>query len=183
MQDSKIVDLYWQRDETAIKESDTKYGRMLRSVSRSFVPTDQDAEECVNDTHFKAWNKMPTDRPDHLGAYLTKIVRAVSVDRFRAETADRRGGPEVASAELSELIPSDFSIDDHIDSQLLKEKLNGFLSSLPKQNRVIFVKRYFFCESINEICTATGLGASQVKTALFRMRGQLYEVLKKEGLI
>ena len=183
MKDSDIVDLYWRRDQSAITESDVKYGRMLRSVSKNFVPTAEDAEECVNDTYFKAWNKMPTDRPDHLGAYLSKIVRAVSVDRFRAETADRRGGPEIASGELSELIPSDFSMDDHIDSVLLKETINRFLSGLTQLYRVIFVKRYFFCESIKEICDETNEGAPLVKTALFRMRGQLYEILHKEGLI
>ena len=183
MKDSEIVDLYWQRDQNAITESDVKYGRILRSVSKNLVPTKEDAEECVNDTYFKAWNRMPEDRPEHLGAYLTKIVRAVSVDRFRAETADRRGGPEAASSELSELIPSDFSMDDHIDSLVLKDAVNGFLSGLPQLNRVIFVKRYFFCESIEEICEETDTGASQVKTALFRMRGQLYEILHGEGLL
>lgn len=183
MKDSEIVDLYWRRDQNAIMESDVKYGRMLRSVSENFVPTKQDAEECVNDTYFKAWNKMPTDRPDHLGAYLSKIVRAVSVDRFRAEVADKRGGPQIASSELSELIPSDFSMDEHIDSVLLKDAINGFLQTLPQINRVIFVKRYFFCESINEICGETKQGAPFVKTALYRMRGQLYEILHKEGLI
>ena len=183
MKDSDIVDLYWKREQSAITESDIKYGKMLRSVSVNFVPTVQDAEECVNDTYFKAWNQMPTDRPDKLGAYLTKIVRAVSVDRYRAETADKRGGPAVATEELSELIPSDFSMDDHIDSQLLKEKLNGFLKSQTQINRVIFVKRYFYAESIAQICADTELCASQIKTALYRMRGQLYEILKKEGLL
>ncbi|MBQ1847011.1 MAG: RNA polymerase sigma factor [Clostridia bacterium] len=183
MKDSDIVDLYWKRDENAIRESDVKYGKMLRGVSANFVSTVQDAEECVNDTYFKAWNQMPTDRPDMLGAYLTRIVRAVSVDRYRAETADKRGGPAVASEELSDMIPSDFSIDEQIDSRLLKEKINGFLEGQSKLNRVIFVKRYFFCESIAQICSDTELGASQVKTALYRMRGQLYEILKGEGLL
>lgn len=183
MKDSDIVDLYWKRDQSAITESDVKYGKMLRSVSNNFVPTAQDAEECVNDTYFKAWNQMPTDRPDKLGAYLTKIVRAVSVDRYRAETADRRGGPAITSEELSDMIPSDFSIDDHIDSQLLKEKINEFLAGLSKFSRIVFVKRYFYCESIMQICADTELTSSQVKTSLFRSREKLYEILKKEELI
>lgn len=182
MQDKQIVDLYWARSEDAIRQTDIKYGRMLYSVSYPLTGSSRDTEECVNDTYLKAWNQMPTDRPDMLGAYLTKIIRAVSIDRFRKENAAKRGAGAVTE-ELSDLIPSGFSMDEHIDNEALKDALNRFLSGLDKQKRAVFVKRYFFCLDIDTVCAQTGLGKSAVKTMLMRMREKLGTLLKEEGLL
>ena len=183
MQDKQIVDLYWARCEDAIRQTEIKYGKMLYSVSFSLTNSSRDSEECVNDTYLQAWKRMPTDRPDMLGAYLTKIIRALSVDRVRRETAEKRGGAGAVSEELSELIPSDFSMDEHIDNEALKQALDGFIKSLDKQKRVVFVKRYFFCLDIETICAQTGLGKSAVKTMLMRMREKLGNKLREEGLL
>ncbi|MBR4255883.1 MAG: sigma-70 family RNA polymerase sigma factor [Clostridia bacterium] len=183
MEDRQIVDLYWQRSEEALRQTDVKYGRMLFSVSYDLTHSNQDSEECVNDTYYKAWNSMPTDRPDMLGVYLTKIVRALSVDRYRREHAEKRGGVGVATDELSELIPSDFSFDGYIDNEALKDVFNKFLGGLDRQKRVIFVKRYYFCLDIETISKQTGESVSAVKTALFRMRAQLGQELKRQGLL
>ena len=183
MQDKQIVDLYWARSEDAIRQTEIKYGKMLYSVSFSLTNSSRDSEECVNDTYLQAWKRMPTDRPDMLGAYLTKIIRALSVDRVRRETAEKRGGAGAVSEELSELIPSDFSMDEHIDNEALKQALDGFIKSLDKQKRVVFVKRYFFCLDIETICAQTGLGKSAVKTMLMRMREKLGNKLREEGLL
>ena len=183
MQDKQIVDLYWTRSEDAIRQTQIKYGNMLYSVSYSVTDSSRDSEECVNDTYLQAWNRMPTDRPDMLGAYLTKIIRALSVDRVRQQTAAKRGGAGAVCEELSELIPSDFSMDEHIENEALKEALNGFIQSLDKQKRVVFIKRYFFCLDIDTICAQTGLGKSAVKMMLMRMREKLGEKLREEGLL
>ncbi|MBQ7700122.1 MAG: sigma-70 family RNA polymerase sigma factor [Clostridia bacterium] len=183
MQDKQIVDLYWARSEDAIRQTEIKYGKMLYSVSYSLTSSSRDSEECVNDTYLQAWKRMPTDRPDMLGAYLAKITRALSVDRVRRETAEKRGGAGAVTEELSELIPSDFSMDEHIDNEALKQALDGFIKSLDKQKRVVFVKRYFFCLDIETICAQTGLGKSAVKTMLMRMREKLGNKLREEGLL
>ena len=183
MQDREIVDLYWARSQDAVRETDIKYGKMLYSVSYPLTNSRQDSEECVNDTYLKAWNSMPTDRPDMLGAYLTKIIRALSIDRFRRERAAKRGGAGVITEELSELIPSDFSLDGYIENEALKNALNAFLAGLDKEKRVVFVKRYYFCLDIGTISRQTGISESSVKTMLFRMRKKLGETLKKEGLL
>ena len=183
MQDSQIVELYWQRSEDALRQTEIKYGKMLFSVSFDLTHSRQDSEECVNDTYLKAWNSMPTDKPDMLGAYLTKIIRAFSIDRYRRERAEKRGGVSAVTEELTELIPSDFSIDSYIDNEALKTALNSFLAGLDKEKRVIFVKRYYFCSDIETIANQTGLGVSAVKTALFRMRNKLQKELERQGLL
>jgi RNA polymerase sigma-70 factor (ECF subfamily) len=183
MEDRQIVDLFWQRSEEALRQTDIKYGKMLFSVSLDLTRSRQDSEECVNDTYLKAWNSMPTDRPEMLGAYLSKIIRALSVDRYRKRRAEKRGGAAAVTEELTELIPSDFSMDEYIDNEALKNALDSFLSGLDKEKRVIFVKRYYFCSDIDAIAKQTGMGVSAVKTALFRMREKLRAELERQGLL
>ena len=183
MQDKQIVDLYWARSEDAIRQTEIKYGGMLYSVSFSLTNSSRDSEECVNDTYLQAWKRMPTDRPDMLGAYLTKIIRALSIDRVRRETAEKRGGAGTAAEELSELIPSDFNMDEHIDNEALKQVINSCIKSLDPEKRAVFVKRYFFCLDIDTICAQTGLGKSAVKMMLMRMRDKLGNKLREEGLL
>ena len=182
MQDSQIVDLYWERSEDAIRQTNIKYGKMLYSVSFQITESRQDSEECVNDTYLKAWNKMPTDRPEMLGSYLTKIIRDLSVDRYRRERAGKRGAGAVTE-ELSDLIPSDFSIDDRIDGEELNRVIGAFLAGLDRQKRVVFMKRYYFCLDVETICKQTGMSASAIKTSLHRMREKLAAMLEKEGLL
>ena len=183
MDDGKIVDLYWARDEKAITESQRKYGRMLSSLSYSLLFSYEDAEECVNDTYLDAWNAMPDARPEFLGAFLSKITRRISVDRFRAKHRERRGGMNEILSELDECIPSEDRVDRQYENMLLRDEINDFLYSQPKEKRVMFVLRYFYSKSVSEIARQISVGESKVKTTLFRMRKELQERLEEKELL
>ena len=184
MDDSRIVDLYWARNVKAIDESDKKYGKMLRSLSRSLLSSFEDAEECVNDTYLDAWGAMPDARPQFLGAFLSKITRRISVDRYRRDHREKRGGADNLISELSDCIPAaDDGYEKEWDSRAIRETLNAFLASLPKEKRVIFVLRYFYSKSISEIAAQTEISVSNVKVTLHRLRSELKERLEKEGLL
>lgn len=183
MDDGKIVDLYWARDEKAITESQRKYGRMLSSLSYSLLSSYEDAEECVNDTYLDAWNAMPEARPEFLGAFLSKITRRISVDRFRAKHREKRGGMNEILSELDECIPSEDRVERQYENMLLRDEINDFLYSQPKEKRVMFVLRYFYSKSVSEIARQISVGESKVKTTLFRMRKELQERLEEKELL
>ena len=183
MDDGKIVDLYWARNEKAITESQRKYGRMLSSLSYSLLSSHEDAEECVNDTYLDAWNAMPEARPEFLGAFLSKITRRISIDRFRAKHRERRGGMNEILSELDECIPSEDRVDRQYENMLLRDEINDFLYSQPKKKRVMFVLRYFYSKSVSEIARQISVGESKVKTTLFRMRKELQERLEEKELL
>ena len=183
MDDRKIVDLYWARDEHAILESDKKYGRMLNSLSYSLLSSREDAEECVNDTYLDAWRAMPTARPEFLGAFLSKITRRISVDRFRAKHREKRGGMENLTEELSECVSGGRTPSEEYDDRRVGEELNAFLHGQPKEKRVMFVLRYFYSSSIDEIAEKMGISESKVKTTLFRMRAELKQRLEEQELL
>ena len=182
MEDSRIVDLYWERNEVAIDESDRKYGRMLTSLSYSLLSSHKDAEECVNDTYLNAWNAMPSARPDHLGAFLSKITRRISIDCFRRKHSEKRGGIDNLCVELEECIP-DRSGNGESESAEIRRVLNSFLNECDEEKRAMFVLRYFYSKPIEEIAMRVGSGESRVKTTLHRMRIALKKRLEEEGLM
>lgn len=182
MEDRKIVDMYWDRDENAIVESDKKYGRMLGSLSYSLVDSREDAEECVNDTYVAAWNSMPTARPDLLGAFLSKITRRISINRFREKHRQKRGAGELV-LELTDCIPSESRLDGELQSQGLRELLDRFLYSLDRERRAMFIRRYFYSHSIEQIAEDMNMSRSKVKTTLYRIRIELAGLLEREGLM
>ena len=183
MDDSKIVDMYWARDEKAIDESDKKYGRMLSSLSYSLLSSREDAEECVNDTYLDAWGAMPEARPTYLGAFLSKITRRLSIDKFRSKHREKRGGIDNSLSELSECIPSGDDLESELDSHEIVKVINAYLYSVQPERRAIFILRYFYSRSVSEIALKVGLGESNVKTTLHRMRQELRVILEKEGLL
>lgn len=183
MEDFKIVDLYWERSERAISETRTKYERMLSGISYSLLHSDEDAEECVNDTYLSAWNSMPSDRPIYLGAYLSKIIRALSIDKFRSKHSKRRGGFEELCEELDECIPDPSSIQAQYENGQLAKAINRFIAELPEEKRVIFIRRYFYSDSVEQIAKRMGFTSSKVKTSLFRMREELRQILEKEDML
>lgn len=183
MEDFKIVDLYWERSERAISETRTKYERMLSGISYSLLRSDEDAEECVNDTYLSAWNSMPSDRPIYLGAYLSKIIRALSIDKFRSKHSKRRGGFEELCEELDECIPDPSSIQAQYENGQLAKAINRFIAELPEEKRVIFIRRYFYSDSVEQIAARMGFTSSKVKTSLFRMREELRQILEKEDML
>ena len=183
MEDFKIVDLYWERSERAISETRTKYERMLSGISYSLLRSDEDAEECVNDTYLSAWNSMPSDRPIYLGAYLSKIIRALSIDKFRSKHSKRRGGFEELCEELDECIPDPSSIQAQYENGQLQKAINRFIAELSEEKRVIFIRRYFYSDSVEQIAKRMGFTSSKVKTSLFRMREELRQILEKEDML
>ena len=182
MDDSRIVDLYWERDEHAIAESDRKYGRMLTKLSYSLLNSHPDAEECVNDTYLDAWEAIPPVRPAHLGAFLSKIVRRISIDLYRRRHREKRGGIEELCEELSDAIPSTSTPFDEYENGRLREALNEFLSLQDKEKRIMFVLRYFYSKPVGEIALQVGASESKVKTTLYRVRESLKEFLERRDL-
>lgn len=181
MEDYQIVDLYWARSEYAIEQTERKYGRMLTGISASLVPTAQDAEECVSDTYLAAWNSMPEERPTYLGAFLSKIVRRISIDKFRSLRAGKRGGAQMLVDELTDCIPSDCDLQADYDNRQLAEALNTFLLSLEEEKRYMFVRRYYYSDSIADIARQLRVSEGKVKTVLFRTRNALRNFLEREG--
>ncbi len=183
MDDCKIVDMYWARNENAIAESDKKYGRMLNSLSYSLLSSHEDAEECVNDTYIDAWNSMPTARPDYLGAYLSKLTRRISIDKFRRDHRLKRGGTDNVILELTDCIPSHENIENDYDNKRLGECLNDFIARLEKEKRVMFIRRYFYFQSTEQIAREMSVSESKIKVTLFRIRRDLRNLLESEGLM
>ena len=182
MEDREIVDLYFARSETAIAESDRKYGSYCRYIAERIVGNIGDAEECVNDTWLSAWGAMPPARPARLSTFLGKITRNISINRREYNSREKRGAYAIALDELSECI-SDEGAGEVSDSLTIREALNSFLSSLKPQERIVFVKRYWYVESVAEIARETDLTVSNVKITLHRLRKKLKEKLETEGII
>lgn len=183
MEDLKIIELFFERKEYAIAETERKYGRYLSKIAYNILFDKEDSEECVNDTYMKAWNAIPPRRPKILSTFLAKITRRLAIDIFRKKNAEKRGKSEFASSlsELDECIPDNFSAEKEFEYNLLSENINSFLASLSKENRDIFVCRYFYSDSIKEIASFFGTSESKIKSSLFRSRKILKEQLLKEG--
>ena len=183
MEDYQIVDLYWARSESAIEQTERKYGKMLTSISNRLVTTKQDAEECVNDTYLVAWNSMPDERPIYLGAFLSKIVRRISISKFRSENAEKRGGANALIYELKDCVPSSENLVTEYENRLLADTINRFLLSLDEEKRYIFVRRYYYSDSLGDIARTIGANEGKIKTVLFRTRKALRGFLEKEGIV
>jgi len=184
MEDNKIVELYWERDEAAIEQSSAKYGRYCRSIAYNILYNDEDVEECLNDTWMRAWGSIPPARPVSLRAFLGKITRNLALDRYDAARAQKRGGGEFCAVldELSEYIPDTGSGYESVEDIEIEEILNSFLESLSPERRKVFMRRYWYMDSIKEIAEFYEISESKVKTVLFRSRAELKAVLTKEGI-
>ncbi len=184
MNDKKIIDLYWKRSEDAISETANKYGGYCHSIAYHILHNKEDSEECVNDTYLRAWNAMPPKRPNCLSAFLGKIVRNLSFDRYDGYTAEKRGGGEIPLAleELESCIPSSFDTEQAVDELALADMLNRFLSKTKPQARIWFVRRYWYLDPVKEIAAAFGVSESKVKMTLLRLRKKLKQFLEEEGV-
>ena len=185
MQDDRIIELYFCRDQRAIAETDAKYGAYCRAVARNILGLPQDVEECVSDTWLQAWNAIPPRRPADLGTYLGKITRNLSIDRLRTRSREKRGGGEVplAMEELEEVVAGSDSPENEAVRKELIAGLNRFLSELTRQERYIFVRRYWYLDSLGDIAKSTGFSGSKVASMLYRLRGRLKKQLIKEELL
>ena len=184
MEDRKIVDLYWQRDENAIPETAAKFGGYCRTIAMHIVSNAQDAEECVNDTWFHAWNRMPSERPSVLSAFLGCITRNLAINTIKAKNRIKRGGGEAALAldELSECIPDGKSPELLIEEKELEEAIGRFTAGLPETERTVFVLRYWYLAPVAEIADKLQCSQGKIKSILFRTRKKLKTMLTEEGL-
>ena len=183
MEDKQIVELYWARSETAILETEKKYGRYCHYVAYQILCDDEDAKEVVNDTYLKTWTTIPPQRPDPLKPYIGTISRQLALDKYRRQHAKKRlGQVPLVLDELSECIPDYDNGADIDESIALSEALNRFIWSLPRQTRNIFVRRYFYMSTISEIAKDFSMKESNVTMYLLRTRKKLKQFLKKEGL-
>lgn len=185
LEDNKIVNLYLLRDEKAITESKEKYGRRLRSLANGIVNDKETAKECENDTYLQAWNSIPPHEPrTYLYAFLARITRHISLNCCRSrDTLKRSAFISELSAEMEQCIPTPDDTECRMDELQLREVINHFLSTLSDEKRYMFIRRYWYLDSISEIAQRLNVSQSKVKTNLFRCRNQLREYLEKEGYI
>lgn len=184
MDDKRIVELFRQRNEAAIYEADRKYGRYCRSIASNILQSSEDAEEVVNDTYVGAWNSIPPYNPERLSTFLGKITRQLSLKRLRERNAQKRGSGELTLvlAELDECIPSAQSIDEQLDAKELAAIINEFLADINDDERRVFVRRYWYFDSIGSIAQRFGFSQSKVKSMLKRTRDKLLLWLRKEDI-
>ena len=183
MTDSQIVALFWEKNEDAIRETDVLYGRRLFAVSDKILHIREDAQECVNDTYWKAWDTIPPQRPKYFYAYLAKICRNFSLMRLQWNAAAKRQAEIIGlTQELEQCIP-DLSHDRKAEGMEIGQILNRFLERLSPESRLIFLRRYWYTDSIEEIAARYQISQSKVKTQLHRTRKKLRQFLLKEGII
>lgn len=183
MDDEQIVVLYWERSENAIRETAAKYENYCHSIAFGILKNHEDANESVNDTWLDAWNSMPPHRPSVLSTFLGKITRRVAIDRWRRDTAKKRGGGEMMLLleELTECVPAERTVEQDWELTELARTVNDFLLSLPEEKQRVFMCRYWYADSVSSIAKRTGFSQSKVKSMLYHSRKALREYLDKEG--
>ena len=182
MEDKQIVDLYWERSETAIAETEKKYGRYCHYIAYQILDNDEDAKEIVNDTYLKTWNTLPPKRPDPLKPYVGMISRQLALNTYERRHTQKRGGQvSLVLDELSECIPDNLDGADIDENIAISDALNRFIWALPQRTRNIFVRRYFYISPVAEIAKDFQMKESNVTMHLFRTRKKLEHFLKKEG--
>ena len=184
MNDREIVNLYWQRSEKAITETEQKYGRYCHIIAYNILDNSEDSEECVNDTWMSAWNAMPDKRPDRLGPFLARITRNFALTKIVRRTAKKRGGGEAVLAleELDECLSDRCDLEKEIEDWELSRAIDAFVGNLPEVEQLVFVSRYWFMATEREIAEKLGLSRSGVAAMLKRTRSKLKTYLMMEGL-
>lgn len=182
MNDEMIIRLYWERNEQAIDATAEKYGGYLTSIAKNILKSREDAEECVNDTYLSAWNTIPPHRPNALAVFLGKITRNLSFNRYKRNTADKRGGGELPAVldELAEIVSGAY-VEREIDRKELAGAINAFLDSLSPKKRSIFVCRYWYNDSVSAIAAEYGMKENAVSMTLKRIRQDLHGYLTERG--
>ena len=183
MNDKNIVDLYFNRDEEAITQTDKKYGRYCYSIAYNILTNKEDAEESVSDTYMTAWRSIPPRRPSVLSTFLGKITRHISIDRWRERSAYKRGGGEVTLAleELEDCVAGLQNVEMEYERKELIRAYVKFLDTLPVTERRVFLCRYWYVDSVEAIAEKFGFSQSKVKTMLYRTRKKLRKTLWEEG--
>lgn len=185
MEDKEIVRLYWNRDERAIKETSSKYGRYCYAIAMNILLNKEDADESVNDTWLKTWECIPPHFPEVLATFVGKITRRISLNKWYAKTRKKRGCGQVCLAldELEECISAGNEVEESVEHKELLQLINTFLGNLPETERDLFVCRYWFFASIQELSEKFSFSESKTKSMLFRTREKLRNCLEKEGYL
>lgn len=185
MEDRQIIELFWTRSENAIAETAKKYEKYCYYIAFNILHNREDSEECVNDTYLKAWEIIPPQRPEKLSAFLGKITRNLSINRFKHRTAKKRGEGQYVMAleELQECIPAVASVEQAMEDNMLVELFNRFLEGLSLEKRRIFMRRYWYFSQVRDIASEYGMSESKVKMSLMRTRKALKDFLEKEGVV
>lgn len=183
MEDEKIIALYWQRDERAIDETAGKYGRLILSIAYRILHNQEDAQECENDTYHAAWNRIPPEIPRCLHAFLGRIARNIACDRYDYCNAKKRNHSfDLVLDELKDCLKSSDTVDSHLEQQLTAQYISEFLNKTHYSKRVLFIRRYWYCDSIAELAERFGYRESRVKSMLMRTRKELRQYLIKRGI-
>lgn len=183
MDDNRIIELFFERSEQAVTELSAKYGRVCMSVAANVLNDRCDAEECVNDALYAVWNTIPPKKPDSLIAYVCRIARNLSVNRFKRNSAQKRGGArDLCISELDECLPSGDAAEERFETKELSRLIDEYLDGLDRTNRMLFVRRYWYMDSFEKLAKTAGLSAGAVRTRLTRMRGALREFLESRGV-
>ena len=184
MNDFQIILLYWHRNEDAIAQTHAKYGRYPHTIAHNILANREDSEERVSDTYLKVWNSIPEDRPSNFLAYLGRITRNLSLNRYVQRKAQKRGGGEVELllSELQDCIPSPNTVEGLSEASAITAVLNTFLGELDAEQRALFVRRYWFAKSIGDLVRLTGYSESKIKSILYRLRSKLKVHLEQGGI-
>jgi RNA polymerase sigma factor, sigma-70 family len=185
MDDSFIIELYWSRNESAISETAAKYGPFCYGIAWNILFCKEDSEECVNDTYMQTWNSIPPQRPQYFRAFVGRITRNLAINRYNFLNREKRGGSVVTVAldELRECIIPGNNVEAYVENTLLGESIGAFLSNVTQLERIVFVRRYWFLDSIHEISTQCNLTETNVSTILHRLRKKLKSHLRKTGFM
>ncbi len=182
MEDHAIIELYHQREERAIAESNKKYGALCGSIALRLLGLKEDAEECVSDTWHAAWNRMPPERPQALGAFFGRITRNLSISRWRRSHVKKRCGMEVLLSELEDCVPAPGTVEDALDRQQLARAISAWLDSLGPSDRRLFIRRYWYGDQVKGLAAEERVGANTLSQRLLRLRKDLRIFLESEGV-
>lgn len=183
MEDKRIIDLYWARDEEAIRETSRKYGGLCIYIAKNILASQEDCEECINDTYFAVWNAIPVQRPGRFSAFVSKITRNLALKKYQYITAAKRNlSAAVSLDELGDCVSGRESVESEIENKRIESAIDDFLWQLDDEKRNVFIRRYWYFDSIEGICKLTGFSPSKVKFMLFEMRRKLKEHLKREEI-
>jgi RNA polymerase sigma factor, sigma-70 family len=182
LEDSGIIDLFFARSEQAIEELGRKYGPAVKKTAANILNDRLDVEECANDTYLGCWNSIPPQKPNPLVSYVCKIARNLAVNRYHANRAEKRNGNyDLILDELEESIPSSMDVETEAEAKDLTAAINRFLKTLSREDRFLFVRRYFYADSVTDLAAMTDNSANHISVRLFRIRGKLKKTLMKEG--
>ncbi len=183
MDDNKIIELYWARDEAAIRETGLKYGRLCACIAGNVLSNKEDCEECVNDTYFALWNAIPDKRPNKFMAFIGRITRNLALKKYEYVSAAKRNMSAVMSLdELGDCVSGREGVESELENRRIESAVNDFLWQQDEQKRNVFIRRYWYFDSIEDICERTGFSRSKSKSMLFEMRRKLRVYLENEGI-